>query len=61
MFVESSSYDLINTLEHLSVIYPYVQKLYPDVKSLHLTQTSFAELIKTNKIEVYSIEVNNDN
>ena len=60
LLVDNSTLELLHNLSYLSSIYPIVQSIYPDVTSLFISSTSFQEFIKTGKIEVYSVEVNNN-
>jgi hypothetical protein len=58
LFVDYSTLELIQDFRYISKIYPLVKSLYPDVTSLYFSSSSVKELIKNNKLEVYSVEVN---
>lgn len=58
--VEKNSYHIVNTLPYLSQIYPVVQQIYPDVTSLYVTHNNFIALVKSGKIDIYSVEVKSD-
>jgi len=58
LFVESSTLELIQDFRYISHIYPLIKSLYPNVTSLYFSNSSVKELIKNNKLEVYSVEVN---
>lgn len=57
LFVDSSTLSLLKDISLLSQIYPLVQGMFPDVTSLYLTTSTVKELIKNNKMEIYSVEV----
>jgi len=59
LFVDSSTFQLLNNFTYLSQIYPIVKSIYPDVTSLHISTSSFKEFIKNGKLDIYSIEVKN--
>jgi len=58
LIVDRDSVEILQNLSYLSKIYPIVQSIYSDVTSLYISSNSFKDLIKSGKIEVYSIEDN---
>jgi hypothetical protein len=59
LLVDNSTAELLKSISYLSSIYPIAQSIYPDITSLFISSTSLQEFIKSGKIEVYSVEVNN--
>lgn len=57
LFVDKYNYSLLNNFSYLSKIYGCAKLVHPSFKSLHLANTSFLEYLKSQKIELYSVEV----
>ena len=57
LFVDKSNYLLLNNFYYLSKIYGCAKKIYPNFKSLHLSNVPFLDYLKSEKIALYSIEV----
>lgn len=57
LFVDKDSVEFLKDISYLSKIYPIVQSVFSDVSSLFITDNNLREIIKTGKLEVYSIEV----
>ena len=60
LLVDNSTLELLHNLSYLSSIYPIAQSIYPDITSLFISSASFQEFVKTGKIDIYSVEVNNN-
>lgn len=56
LFVDQLSLELVNDISNLSLIYPMVKSMYPDMKSLHVVSLPISKLVKDNKISFYSVK-----
>ena len=61
LLVDKTTAQLLTNLKYLSQIYPIVKSIYPDVTSLHISSSSFQQFVKDKKLNIYSIEVKNEN
>ena len=61
LLVSQATAELLKDLRYLSQIYPIVKSIYPDITSLHISSSSFQEFVKDKKLNIYSIEVKNEN
>ena len=58
LFVQEEYLHLLSNTYYLSKIYPLAKNMYSDINSLHLSSLSFYDLIKDNKIQFESVQVN---
>jgi hypothetical protein len=57
LMVEDKTLQLIKDFSCMSQIYPVAKIVFPDMRSLYITNNSFTENIKSGKIELQSVEV----
>lgn len=57
LFVDKHNHSLLNDLAYLSKIYGCAKLVHPTFKSLHIANTPFLEYLKSQKIELYSLEI----
>jgi hypothetical protein len=58
LFVQEEYLNFLSNTYYLSKIYPLAKQMYSDIISLHLSSLSFYDLIKDNKIQFESVQVN---
>lgn len=57
LFVDKYNYSLLYNLTYMSNIYSCVKLVHPAFKSLHVINTPFLDFLKSQKMELYSLEI----
>lgn len=57
LFVDKYNHDILRNLYYCSKLYACAKTVYPNFKSLHVSNTHFLEYLKHGKVELYSLEV----
>jgi hypothetical protein len=56
LFVDNHSVDLINEVSVISLIYPVVKSMYPDMTSLHVVSFPVKNFVKDNHLSLHSVK-----